>query len=331
MTLKKTPWFGLTLGLFLAISPFSSALAQSWFFAEPGNWWDTARPGEGLVLERQGNVVGLILFTYTASGEPEFYIATGEISSSPSINVPPIIGAGTSSVDGTLYRFKNGPVFNSDRSYFAGDPPANEAEPVGTLRASISPFSNVLRVRIHLDEDKVPEGAEQTSDRRYRKSTFGYGGFGRYDDSSAPLQASRACWVDLRGRWVFVDRSTAVARNAWSFNFTEVETSPAPGNMSCPEISTYIRMDHVLTYRDPQAGATLRCVTKDLLPTDPAYQPEFWRCVLRTNGDEALLWFSVHDAGAKEISATLGEPPDAYYVWRGIWEYYRPVSGLRVD
>ncbi len=58
--------FGLLLALLfpaLAISQWTPVPSdqQGVPFAEAGNWWDIARPGEGLVLERQGNMAGVIL------------------------------------------------------------------------------------------------------------------------------------------------------------------------------------------------------------------------------------------------------------------------------
>ena len=348
MTFRKPSWLGTIPYLFLSLFFSSPAISQGsgWIipdnihaapYAEPGNWWDMARPGEGLVLERQGNMVAMILFTYSASGEPDFYLATAPLTMSLSAGSPPmVIGAGARyfHVEGTLLRFKNGPVLNSDRRYFEGDPPANETEPVGKISASIIPFTNSLWVRINLDEDKVPEGSEGYTSRFYHKSTFGYAGFGRYvDDASGPLQATRPCWVDLRGRWVFVDNSDPTTRDAWSFNFTEVETSPAPEDMTCRSATHSILADHVLIYRDPQAGATLRCVTRSDDPLhNPDIPPEQRRCVLRTGEGEGepLLWFSVNDVGAKQIIATPGAPPDNYLLWRGL-HLDKRITGLRLD
>ena len=161
MTTRKTSWLGLATGLLLALLFPPHATSQTGTpipsdrqgipFAEAGNWWDIARPGEGLVLERQGTMAGVILFTYTASGEPDFYLATAPLASlnmgagTPTI---PIIGAARSAtiLEGALIRFKNGPILNSDRRYFEGDPPASETEAVGRIRISMWPYSNALSV-----------------------------------------------------------------------------------------------------------------------------------------------------------------------------------------
>ena len=349
MTTKKTLWISLACGLFLSLSFSSPAISQEAGgpiaddlhavpYAEAGNWWDMARPGEGLVLERQGNIVAMILFTYTASGEPDFYLATAPLTISPvtAADPLPVYGSGSKRfiADGTLFRFRNGPVLNSSRRYFEGDPPANEFEPVGKINASIRPFTNTLHVKITLDEDKVPEGSERVTTRNYHKSTFGYAGFGKYvDEASEPYQASRPCWVDLRGRWVFVDNSTPATRNAWNFNFTELETSPAPEDMTCQDSWHTIQADHILIYRDPQANATLRCVSRNDDPLhNSSFQPEERRCVLRTGEGEGepLLWFSVKDVGARQIIATPGAPPNDYKLWRGLLLSER-ITGLRVD
>ena len=308
-------------------------------YAEPGNWWDRMRPGEGLVLERQKNTVAVILFTYTASGEPDFYLATAPLTVSPQLvlDPPPMKGAASLFfiADGTLFRFRNGPVLNSGRAYFEGDPPANETEPVGKINVAIKPFTDTLVVQTTLDADKVPEGSERVTRREYHKSIFGYGGFGRYvDEASTSYQASRPCWVDLRGRWVFVNNSDAEARDAWSFSFTVLETSPAPEDMTCNDYGTrYVLADHTLLYRDTETGATLNCVTRNVFPWDnPDYQPEDQRCVLRTGEGEGepLLWFSVKDVGAKQIIAIPGAPPSDYRLWRGRSQDGR-ITGLRVD
>ena len=348
MIFHKVSRLNMTLGLFIALCLPSPAMSQAGSpisgdlhavpYAESGNWWDTTRPGEGLVLERQGNTVAMILFTYTLNGEPDFYLATAPLTISLSAgDPPPVVGSAASFfiADGTLFRFKNGPVLNSDRRYFEGDPPANETEPVGKINAAIRPLTNTLHVRITLDEDKVPEGSERITTRNYHKSSFGYAGFGKYvdDENTEPPQATRPCWVDLRGRWVFVDNSNPATRDVWSFNFTELETSPAPQDMTCQDSWHSIQADHLLLYRDPDAGATLRCVTRS---NDPLYNPNFQpgdrRCVLRTGEGEGepLLWFSVKDIGAKQIIATPGAPPSDYKLWRG-WHRDGRVTGLRLD
>ena len=349
MTFKKPSWVRLTCGLFLSSCISFPALSQSTGFpipenihaapyAESGNWWDRTRPGEGLVLERQKNTVAVILFTYTAGGEPDFYLASAPLTVTAILTAdpPPVYGQGTMHfiMDGTLFRFRNGPVLNSGRAYFEGDPPANETEPVGKINVAIQPFTDTLIVYTTLDEDKVPEGSERFTRREYHKSIFGYGGFGRYvDEASAPYQASRFCWVDLRGRWVFVNNSDAAARDVWSFNFTELETSPAPEEMTCRDSWYAIQADHILTYRDTEANATLRCVSRN---DDPLHnyslQPEERRCVLRTGEGEGepLLWFSVKDVGARQIIAIPGAPPTDHMLWRGRSQDGR-IIGLRVD
>lgn len=327
MNPKKTSWPILAVGVFLALLLPAPAKSQSLPFAEPGNWWDRARPGEGLVLERQRSTVAMILFTYTASGEPDFYLASGQLNVAPFPGTPVPLGAETIFVEGALFRFRNGPVLNSDRSYFEGDPPANEAERVGTLRAATEPFSDTLQVWITLDEDKVPEGSQRVTSRSYTKSTFGYGSFGTYVDPAqeVPYQARRACWVDLRGRWVFVDNSDAAARDSWSFNFTELDADPAPQDMICPADSP-----HTLHYRDTENAASLRCVAKYGQPFgSPDYEANDWRCVLHTDDAEPLLWFSVSDVGARQIIATLGAAPDSYNTFRG--PASRSVIGVRLD
>ena len=237
-------------------------------------------------------------------------------------------------IDGTLFRFKNGPVLNSDIRYLESDPPANEAEPVGKILVVTSPLSGTLVVMITLDEGKIPEGSERVTTREYHKSTFGYGGLGKYvDDASRPLQTSRPCWVDLRGHWVFAENADPASRDAWSFNFTELETTPAPQDMTCVNYPSEDAMlaDHTLLYRDTETGATLRCVTKNIAPReDPDYQPEDHRCVLRTEDGEALLWFTVRDMGARQIIAVAGTPPDDPTLWRGRHEDKR-IIGLRLD
>ena len=124
----------------------------------------------------------MILFTFAASSEPDFYLASGQLDVAPFPGTPVHLEAETIFVEGGLFRFRNGPVLNSERSYFEGDPPANEAERVGTLRTATEPFSDTLQVRITLDEDKAPEGSQRVTSRSYTKSTFGYGSFGTYVD-----------------------------------------------------------------------------------------------------------------------------------------------------
>lgn len=345
----KISWLAFLSGLVFSLVATSPAQAgkgvvigdlYSALYAESGNWWDISRPGEGLVLERQKNTVVMTLFTYSASGEPEFYLASAPLSAGLIMaDPPPSRGAAQYifTASGELYRFKNGPVLNSARRYLASDPPANEHERVGTIEAEIVPMSDALRVKISLDEDKVPAGSQQSSYRTYHKSAFGYAGFGRYvDDENAPLQAFRPCWIDLRGRWVFVDETSEDARNAWSFTFTELETSPEIQDMTCRlrKDSPIILAEHTLTYRDAKTGATLRCKTKPVHPLDDAnYHPEDHRCVLRTREDEVLLWFSPKDIGVKQIIAAPGAPPaggEGHMFWRGESVTER-IIGLRLD
>ena len=45
----------------------------------PGLWWDPAQPGQGFDLHLSGRTLGVVWYSYRASGEPIWYLASGEI------------------------------------------------------------------------------------------------------------------------------------------------------------------------------------------------------------------------------------------------------------
>ncbi len=104
-----------------------------------------------------------------------------------------------------------------------------------------------------------------------------------------------------------MDESEASSRDAWSFDFTELEASPPPEEMTCPGNF----MDHTLVYRDSENDASLTCMRKTGDPSFvPAVRDYNFRCVLRQADGTPLLWFSVYDIGVKQLVATLGPPPN---------------------
>lgn len=217
---------------------------------------------------------------------------------------------GRRKVSARLAKTRNGPVFNSPVRYRVGDAPAYEAQEVGTITAVFDPADR-LTVKIELDEGQVPEGAEAVREHQYRRLAFGYPQHGTNTDPERAISDS-SCWVDLRGRWVFVESLYSLERTQmYYFDFWALESTPALDTLRC-EGQT---MSHVLVYRDGR-GNHMRCISAaaDLAALGvAAAEHEKGRCVVRgpEGSGEPLLWFSISDAGLKQILAASGAPPEA--------------------
>jgi hypothetical protein len=274
------------------------ALAQSVSAAEiipdSGAYWDVRRNGEGVFIEVQGGKVSMMMFTHDAEGRQAFYTSGGDlISHHPGEQA--IIGLYPHHIyRGDLYQTHNGPIFNGS------DASAGQTGFVKVGRVEVW-FSKVraLIMIVRLDPP-VPAGVFREKIYVMSRLNFGFEQYGR----SITSGYEEACWTDLRGEWVFVDR-TDPDRPPWRFHFSTLEIVPEPDEITCRQPAT--AQPQVLTYRDPHRAATMRCVYASLQLPDPVDGQAKIACDVRIDGEaEALFWFHVDDAGLKRISASLG-------------------------
>jgi hypothetical protein len=242
----------------------------------------------------QGGKVSMMMFSHDADGRQAFYTSGGDlISHHPGEQA--IIGLYPHHIyRGDLYQTHNGPIFNGSG---AG---AGETGFVKVGRVEI--WFSVVRTLImfvRLDPP-VPVGIFRDDIYVMSRLNFGFGHFGR----SVTTDHEVACWTDLRGEWVFVDR-TDPDRPPWRFHFSTLEIVPEPDEVTCRQPDT--APPQILTYRDPERSATMRCVFASPQRPDPVDGRAKFGCDVKIDGEaEALFWFNVDDAGLKRISASLG-------------------------
>jgi hypothetical protein len=263
-----------------------------------------------MFIEVQGTMVGFGVFTYREDGAPVFYTGAGPIQSLP-FEEQRLAGYYPAHVVfSDLVETSGGPVFSIDG--LAGAREA-EIESAGSVRLEFAGEDTVI-MRVLLTGEVPPDRPRSTT-RFFGQFPFGINTFG-----SNGITPTRFCRPDLRGEWVFVDLSTA-DRPPWRFNFTELDGLPATGDITCPEVIGV----QILSYRDPDRGAVLRCVETRNSP-DPLDGRHKSACELRFDGsDEVVFWASRGDVGLKEITATLGAYPGSGHA-RGTAR----VNGIRI-
>ena len=301
----------------------SSAIAIE---PESGIYWSTSRPGEGLLIERQGPNVGLVLYTYDADGEPEFYVAGGALEEG-GFTEPVGWTAGylpLHKVRATLFRTTDGPRFNSVDLFTSENGREYISTAVGVIEATFQ-YDNYAEVIIALDE--FPVGGHPTQRQitsfGYSRTNFGFSSFGT-SVFSGSTDFPVACWNDLSGLWVFVDM---VSRGGepLRFDFALEEVSPPSEEMRCaPQVGE----SHVLVYVDSSRDVTMRCVNS------PTGDPDGGRrhipgCeVTRNASGEALFYFYQQDIGLKRMVGSRGAYPSAD---SGILRTQDRIIGIRVD
>jgi hypothetical protein len=301
----------------VSLSPRASGLSQ----VESGIWWDVNRPGEALVVERQGGLVAFIIYSYTADGEPEFYTAAGALVEG-GFSEPTGWSEGFLPLHqayGPLYRSYGGPVLNSLAIYRDGDPPSHSVAQIGNLRATFN-YGGTLILDVSLTDP--PEGSRAITRRYYSRFVFGYEGFGQ-NLIFADLQAPRPCWVDLRGRWMFADIASATARESWSFDFSELDTSPPTDDMTCPGVNVH----HTLLYTDTTTGATMQCVNRANGVADDG-EVRYGGCEVRDASGSALFSFSFFDLSVSRLVGSRGPLPLGS---TAILRTSERIIGVRID
>ena len=311
----------------LMVMVLSLALPAVAVEPESGIYWAQGRPGEGLLIERQGDQIGVVLYTFSASGEPEFYVAGGPLEE----------GGDTEPVGWTegyfplnrltarLLRITDGPRFTSIDFFWVDSEREFETTDVGIIDISFL-YGNVVDVFIRRDE--LPADAHPLQVRLtrsfYQRTNFGFSEFGTDVILAGTYQNPLPCWFDLSGTWSFVGPAAA-ENDVWRFDFALEEVSPPSEEMTCPVQSGQA---HVLVYEDPLKQATMRCVSA------PSGDPLDGRnhipgCeVTREGEEEALFFFYAEDIGLKRMVGSMGPFPARD---SGILRRPERVIGLRVD
>lgn len=306
----------------------SGTMAMQAMAVEPetGIYWALGKPGEGLLIERQGDQIGMVLYTYSADGEPEFYVAGG-----------PLVEGGVTepvgwtegyfplhSLNAPLFRTTDGPRFNSIDFFVDNNGRELKSTEVGSVVATFQ-YNNVIELFIRLNEFPANGHPLQRSitSHQYFRTPFGFRELGTdtiLQNNANPLP----CWIDLTGTWAFVDMASE-QREVWGFDFALEEVSPPIEEMTCPVSSSEA---HVLVYKDSVRKATMRCVEA------PSGDPRDGRrhipgCEVTQEGvDEPLFFFYIQDIGLKRIVASRGAfPPRGSATLRTS----ERVVGLRVD
>lgn len=187
----------------------------------------------------------MVAFTYDPdTSKPLFYVASGQVTQaqpySSQLADPPFPYEHEYPYQfvGTYYRFDAGPCLTC---FIPGWNTAEHAVEAGDIRLRMPDLN---RITLFLAD---ADGMHYINE--LRRQGFGRPGYdlGRDDHWLLP---------DLRGEWVFVDRSAPDAP-VWHFNFTEVK---APQPVSDPEQTFYQRhVPSIMSFVDPVADATLSC------------------------------------------------------------------------
>ena len=187
----------------------SSTMAMQAVAVEPetGIYWALGKPGEGLLIERQGDQIGLVLYTYSADGEPEFYVSGG-----------PLVEGGVTepvgwtegyfplhSLSAPLFRSTDGPRFNSIDFFVDDNGRELKSTEVGSIVATFQ-YNNAIDLFILLNEFPVNGHPSQRrlTLHQYTRTPFGFSELGTntiLQRNANPL----TCLTDLSGTWAFVD------------------------------------------------------------------------------------------------------------------------------
>jgi hypothetical protein len=258
---------------------------------ESGMYWNPSYPGLGYYIEHQNGVVTLIIYAYDETGDPEFYIASGQLLTNVPVE-PGGWGPGRLPAHGLsapLFRVTNGRFITSPLPR-PGVPDFLNAR-VGSVRVLFD-FHNAAEVEVLLDAP--PAGQAVMGTAAVQRFNFALGSFGTNAISNA-----RACWPDFRGQWVFVDESNS-SRAPWRFNFTEA--APFPAEQTCPSPN----VDHGVVFRDPSRNAELRCASRNGRADPQTGRTLVPGCELWQDG---VAQFSIAqpDLGLRRMVGSVGE------------------------
>lgn len=262
---------GLCLVLFLGLLAVP-ALAV---LPENGLYYSPEYPALGFSIDVQGTTMVMVTFAYDHdTGEPLFYTSAGQITRA----VPRTTSLGHSykheypyRFEAPLYRYVKGPCITCflpewDTSAYA--------VPAGRVQLRMPDVNRIMATFTMTDG----------SSRHMQLVRFGFGravyDLGREDGRRL---------LDMRGTWVFVQRSDTQA-SPWRFNFTEVH-EPEP--VANPFHSFYGR--HVptkMSFVDPDADAELTCTR--------------YGCALTQHG-ETLFLVKFVDIGMDSLLGYVGD------------------------
>lgn len=276
-------WGGFLVLAFLPCSAFAVK-------PESGMYWQSARSGEGIHIERQGEIVAATIFSYREDGSPVFYTAAGALEETGVLEPTPF-GASVAPVHqmtGTLYRYRNGPFFGFPNVRQTGEG-GTVGEAVGTLRFRFLVNGEAIYSVVYSNRDEGEPFAGQGVAVRFP--------FGRPQIGIDLIVPNTGCWDDLRGTWVFVSEDPA-SRVLERFDFAPPEVS---GELTCPADGAT-----VIVYEDATRDATLRCV--DSSEVDPVFGRVVIGCQIFI-GQTPFVWFDRADIGLERIVSTAGEVP----------------------
>ena len=212
---------------------------------ENGLYWAPGRPAQLYAIEHQEDRVVLVVMSYDEAGRAEWFTASGPLTPGMLIGTPGHDVADAAYLNAPLYRLSGGPPLDF-RQQLPSFVPFFTATSIGTVTLEFYGHGKVwLDLRYN----------EQLVRSVLTRFNFGYGGFGR--DEFLPHVA---CWPDLSGEWVFVDRSE-LARPARRYRFSPPQVRAwnqqlvPTNNMRCG----FGDQTHDIEYRDQSGGATLRC------------------------------------------------------------------------
>ena len=277
---------------------------------ETGLYWNPMFPGTSTFIEHQDGTVFAVMYAYGADGEPEFYIAAGELLLGGTLEPTPWT-EGLFPLNGLvapLFRVTGGRVLNDVRPY--SPEVSYQSERIGMLQLTFAFHGSVGSI-VELDNP----GASQISLREdvLVRFNFAYGAFG-----FSQFTPNGTCWPDLRGEWVVVDQSDP-ARPAWRFNFTEAV--PIAAQFGC---STY---PNTVTFRDPSRAAELRCANRNGEPEPGTGRRLIPGCELWLDG-EILFSVARPDVGLRRLVGSVGPLSES---GSGILRRPQRVLGVRAD
>lgn len=318
--IRKAVNHALLLGIALHVH---AASAQS-LEVESGIYWTSSRPGEALVVERQGPTLSMILYTYDSSGKPTFFIAAGPLL--PNGDSEPVGWTQgyfpIQRVDARLQRVSEGPVFGSGRTYSVERPIELKTEDVGRITVDF-PYTNVANVRIENDE-AVPPEMQRTTGMVMERFLFGFAGIG-VDVFSTTRLTPRPCWLDLSGEWIFLERSDT-SSTPTRLRLQLEYTLPNAAQMMCPQSD---RSPTQVVYGDSISGGKLMCASADQRSNNVGSPPKVRAgCEYVSEAGRKLFSFYTDDIGLNRIVGSKGELP---LDGTGVLRRNERVLGLRIE
>jgi hypothetical protein len=255
-------------------------------------YWNPEYPGLGYYIEHQNGVVTLIIYAYDETGDPEFYIASGQLLTNVPVE-PGGWGPGRLPAHGLsapLFRVTNGRFLTGPYAHSETIPDFVSAR-LGLVRVLFD-FQGTATIEVMLDSP--PAGQRDSGRVVVSRFGFGFGAFG-----SNLIVKNLSCWPDFRGQWVFVDESNP-ARAPWRFNFTEA--APFPAEQTCPSPN----VDNGVVFRDPSRNAELRCANRNGRADPQTGRTLVPGCQLWQDG---VAQFSIAqpDLGLRRMVGSVGE------------------------